>query len=98
MVNRKMNVILNIIAPLSKDKIISYKVLYTTKLDGIVKNRHSRENGNPENSNYLKILDSCLRGNDGLWAFQTFYENIKYGCLSIFFTKAIFSEQSFNKW
>jgi hypothetical protein len=23
-----------------------------------------RENGNPENSNYMKILDSCLRRND----------------------------------
>ena len=42
-------------------------------LNGIVKNRHSREtcplryqsgNGNPENSNYLKILDFCLRSND----------------------------------
>jgi len=32
--------------------------------DGIVKSRHSRENGNPENSNYMKILDSCLRRND----------------------------------
>jgi len=28
------------------------------KVDGIVKSRHSRENGNPENFNYLKILDS----------------------------------------
>jgi len=30
-----------------------------TKHDGIVKSRHSRENGNPENSNYLKRLDCC---------------------------------------
>jgi len=26
--------------------------------DGLVKSRHIRENGNPENSNYMKILDS----------------------------------------
>ena len=45
-------------------------------LDGLVKSRHSRENGNPENSNYLKILDSCLRRNDRKSAFQTFYETI----------------------
>ena len=45
-------------------------------IDGIVKSRHSRENGNPENSNYMKILDSCLRRNDRQWPFQTFYETI----------------------
>jgi len=43
-------------------------------IDGIVKSLHSRENGNPENSNYMKILDSCLRRNDRQWPFQTFYE------------------------
>ncbi len=32
--------------------------------DELVKSRHSRENGNPENSNYMKRLDSCLRRND----------------------------------
>ena len=46
--------------------------------DGIVKIRHSRENGNPENSNYMKILDSCLRRNDRQWPFQTFYETIYF--------------------
>jgi hypothetical protein len=45
-------------------------------IDGIVKSRHSRENGNPENSNYMKILDSRLRRNDRQWPFQTFYETI----------------------
>ena len=45
-------------------------------IDGIVKSRHSRENGNPENSNYMKILDSCLRRNERQWPFQTFYETI----------------------
>ena len=38
--------------------------LISASNDGIVKSRHSRENGNPENSNYLKRLDSCLRRND----------------------------------
>ena len=33
-------------------------------LNGIVKSRHSRENGNRRIRNYLKILDSCLRRND----------------------------------
>jgi len=46
--------------------------------DGIVKSRHSRENGNPDNSNYLKTLDSCLRRNDKKSHFQTFYETIIY--------------------
>jgi type I restriction enzyme R subunit len=44
-------------------EILGLKFAYSTN-DGIVKSRHSRENGNPENSNYLKILDSCLRRND----------------------------------
>src|SRR4030043_1846459 len=44
--------------------------------DEIVKSRHSRENGNPENSNCMKILDSCLRRNDRKSPFQTFYETI----------------------
>jgi len=42
------------------------------------KSRHSRENGNPKNSNYMKILDSCFRRNDRQWPFQTFYETIMY--------------------
>jgi len=59
------------------------------KYDGIVKSRHSRacarsasarrrENGNPENSNYMKTLDSCFRRNDKKYPSQTFYETIKY--------------------
>ena len=40
--------------------------------DGIVKGRHSRENGNPGNSNYMKILDSCLRRNDKNLLFRLF--------------------------
>jgi len=62
----------------------SKRLLYTNllnivssfNLDGIVKSRHSRENGNPDNSNYLKTLDSCLRRNDKKSHFQTFYETI----------------------
>jgi|GEM_PF-3517620 len=41
---------------------IKYHALF--KSDGIGKSRHSRENGNPENSNCLKTLDSCFRRND----------------------------------
>ena len=47
------------------------------KGDDIVKSRHSRGNGNPENSKYMKILDSCLRRNDRKLSVQTFYETIK---------------------
>ena len=55
------------------------------RLDGIVKSRHFRENGNPENSNYLKILDSgwslprtAIRGwNDEKTRIATSYETIK---------------------
>jgi len=36
----------------------------TYNFDEIVKSRYSRENGNPENSNPLKALDSCFRRND----------------------------------
>jgi len=32
--------------------------------DGIIKSRHSRENGNPGDSDRIKILDSCLCRND----------------------------------
>ena len=35
-----------------------------SKNDGMVRSRHSRENGNPEDFTSLKILDSCLRRND----------------------------------
>ena len=56
--------------------ITSKEYCLKINLDGIVKSRHSRENGNPENSNYMKILDSCLRRNDRQWPFQTFYETI----------------------
>jgi hypothetical protein len=48
-----------------------------TRIDGLVKSRHSRENGNPENSNYMKILDSCLRRNDRKSPFRTFYKTIR---------------------
>ena len=47
--------------------IVAFGISYVfgkLTFDGLVKSRHSRENGNPENSNYLKILDSCLRRND----------------------------------
>ena len=55
--------------------------------DGIVKSRHSREtcpqrypsgNGNPENSNYMKISreERDLRRNDKKYPSQTFYETI----------------------
>ena len=54
----------------------SWLLLHYSIIDGIVKSRHSRENGNPENSNYMKILDSCLRRNDRQLPFQTFYETI----------------------
>ena len=47
--------------------------------DGLVKSRHSRENGNPVITNYMKILDSCLRRNDRKSPFQTFYETINFG-------------------
>ena len=62
------------------------------KNDGIVKSRHSRENGNPENSNYMKILDSCLRRNDRQWPFQTFYDSIKNRFVKIifFYTRGIY--------
>jgi len=41
-------------------------------VDGFVKSRHSRENGNPGNSNHLKTLDSCLRRNDKNFFFRLF--------------------------
>ena len=46
---------------MSKLKVQMKSKVQISKNDGIVKSRHSRENGNPENSNYMKILDSCLR-------------------------------------
>jgi hypothetical protein len=50
----------------------------TLNFDGLVKSRHSRENGNPEYSNYLKRLDSGFRRNDRKAYFQTFYEIINF--------------------
>ena len=44
--------------------------------DELVRSRHSRENGNPENSSYIKRLDSCLRRNDRKWHSHAFYETI----------------------
>ncbi len=38
----------------------------------LVKSRHSRENGNPANLNYMKKLDSCLRRNDKNLFFRLF--------------------------
>jgi|GEM_PF-847877 len=54
--------------------------------DGIVKSRHSRENGNPENFNCSKILDSCFRRNDKKPHSRTFCETNKINIiLTLFF-------------
>jgi len=60
---------------------MKHGIMERWNIDGIVKSRHSRENGNPDNSNYLKTLDSCLRRNDKKSHFQTFYETINNGYL-----------------
>jgi hypothetical protein len=52
--------------------VLIYKGRKQIKVDNLVKSRHSRENGNPGNSNDLKILDSCLRRNDKNLFFRLF--------------------------
>jgi len=47
------------------------------KVDGLVKSRHPGENRGPEDVNYMILLDSGFRRNDGKAHFLTFYECIK---------------------
>ncbi len=58
-----------------------------SKINEVVKSRHSRENGNPGNSNYMKILDSCFRRNDKKSLFRLFTRSSKltvhYGFINV---------------
>ncbi len=57
---------------------------------GITKSRHSRGNGNPENSDYIILLDSCLRRNDRKTHVQDIYGTTKIKMiLALFFVGAI---------
>ncbi|MDI6764828.1 MAG: lytic transglycosylase domain-containing protein [Thermodesulfobacteriota bacterium] len=71
-------------------------------IDELAKSCHSRENGNPENSNYIKKLDSCwslsrtlIRDrNDRKWPFRILYKTILIASL-LFFHLVLLAGPSF---
>jgi molybdopterin-binding protein len=66
------------VLPVKPQRVVNFQ---GTNFDGIVKSchfcetcprRHKSANGNPENSNPMKILDSCLCRNDKNFLFRLF--------------------------